>query len=161
EVLERARAEATRLASRADSLRELQARHEGCTRGVASLLERPDHEGTLLASVLRVPAALERAVAAALGARLTQLVVPGTAAAVDAVTWLGASGGGSATVVPRDPERRAPVIVPPGRRLVDQIEVDAQHWALAEALLGHVLLADTLDEALGVWRTAAHPVTVV
>src|SRR5262245_40153469 len=68
-TVERAREQVTQLASRADSLRELQARYEGCTRGVASLLSRGG-EGRLLADVLHVPAGLERAVAAALGARL-------------------------------------------------------------------------------------------
>src|SRR5438132_1167527 len=64
-VLEQARAEATQLRSRADSLRELQARYEGCTRGVASLVGRAPGAAALLASVLRVPKDLERAVAAA------------------------------------------------------------------------------------------------
>src|SRR5205814_2068797 len=39
-VLEQARAEVTQLRSPPDSLRELQARYEGCTRGAASLVGR-------------------------------------------------------------------------------------------------------------------------
>ena len=159
--LEAARAAYTQLRSRADSLRELQARHEGCTRGVSSLLGRREPGVTLLAGVLRVPAALERAVAAALGARLRQVVVPDTAAAVAAVRWLRDAAAGSASVLPREAVRRAPAIVPTGRRLLDQIEVDTDHWALAEAVLGQVLLADDLDEALRLWREASHGVTVV
>jgi chromosome segregation protein len=155
------RDEARQLASRADSLRELQARYEGCTRGVASLLERAGSGGVLLAGVLRVPAHLERAVAAALGARLGQVVLPDTQQALEAIGWLRDSGGGSATVLPHDPERRATVIVPPGRRLVDEIEVDTEHWGLAEALLGSVLLADDVERAVQVWRAAEHAVTVV
>src|SRR5437773_1679510 len=160
-VLEQARAEATQLRSRADSLRELQARYEGCTRGVASLVGRAPGAVALLASVLRVPKDLERAVAAALGTRLAQVVVPDTAAAIDAVDWLARTSGGSATVLPREAERRAAVIVPPGPRLVDRIEIEPQHWALVEALLGSVLLATDLDEALRLWRGADHGVTVV
>src|SRR6266699_1135702 len=160
-VLEQARAEATQLRSRADSLRELQARYEGCTRGVASLVGRAPGAAALLASVLRVPKDLERAVAAALGTRLAQVIVPDTAAAIDAVDWLTRSSGGSATVLPREAERRAAVIVPPGPRLVDRIEIEPQHWALVEALLGSVLLATDLDEALKLWRGADHAVTVV
>src|SRR5437763_236871 len=159
-VLEQARAEATQLRSRADSLRELQARYEGCTRGVASLVGRAPGAVALLASVLRVPKDLERAVAAALGTRLAQVVVPDTAAAIDAVDWLAKTSGGSATVLPREAERRAAVIVPPGPRLVDRIDIEPQYWALVEALLGHVLLAADLDEALKLWRGADHPVTV-
>jgi chromosome segregation protein len=161
ETHEATRANLTQLRSRAESLRELHARYEGCTRGVASLLGRDDLGGVLLAGVLRVPAALERAVAAALGSRLSHVVLSDTTAAVDAIRWLGETGGGSATVVPHDPERRATVIVPAGRRLVDEIEVDTPHWALAEALLGQVLLATDVEEALRVWREAPHPVTVV
>src|SRR5207249_693525 len=160
-VVERARAEATQLRSRADSLRELEKRCEGCTRGVASLVGRAPRTAALLASVLHVPKDLERAVAAALGARLAQVVMPDTAAAIDAIGWLAKTGGGSATVLPREAERRAAVIVPPGPRLVDRIEIEPQHWALVEALLGHVLLAADLVEALKLWRGAEHPVTVV
>src|SRR5216110_1173560 len=160
-VLEQARAEVTQLRSRADSLRELQARYEGCTRGAASLVGRPPRAAALLASVLRVPKDLERAVAAALGTRLGQVIVPDTAAAIDAIDWLAKTSGGSATVLPREAERRAAVIVPPGPRLVDRIDIEPQYWALVEALLGHVLLAADLDEALKLWRGADHPVTVV
>ena len=160
ERVEGAREVVTQLASRADSLRELQARSEGCTRGTASLLARAEG-GQLLADVLRVPAELERAVAAALGVRLQHVVVSSTEGAVDAIRWLRASESGTATALPSDPERRAAVIVPAGRRLVDALQVDAQHWALAETLLGDVLVADDLDAALELWRGATHPVTVV
>src|SRR5207244_3524958 len=61
----------------------------------------------------------------------------------------------------REAARRAAVIAPAGRRLPDQIDIDPQHWALAEALLGQVLLADDLGHALALWRAASHPVTVV
>jgi chromosome segregation protein len=115
----------------------------------------------LLARVLRVPEELERAVAAALGTRLGQVIVPDTRSAVRAVEWLRETASGSATVVPCDPERRAPVIVPPGPRLLDRIDVDPRYWALAEALLGHVLLAQNLAGAMRLWREASHPVTVV
>jgi chromosome segregation protein len=160
-TVEQLRMEATQLRMRAESLRELQARYEGCTRGVASLVARDADRVAVLASVLRVPPALERAVAAALGARLTHLVVDDTQRAIGAIAWLRETGGGSATVVPRDPERRAPVIVPSGQRLVDAIEVDGPHWALAEALLGDVIVADDMASALTLWRAATTPVTVV
>jgi chromosome segregation protein len=155
-----ARDRVTQLRSRVESLRELEARYEGCARGVASLLGHDDR-ALLLAGVLRVPAALERAVAAVLGARLGHVVLPNTARALEAIRWLRETGGGSATVLPHEPERRATVIVPAGRRLVDQIEVDPDYWALAEAVLGNVLLANDLDEAMQVWRDAPHPLTVV
>jgi chromosome segregation protein len=160
ERLDGARAACTQLESRTASLRELQARYEGCTQGVATLLARVDG-GALLADVLRVPLALERAVAAALGARLRQVVVPTSDDAIEAIRWLGTTAGGSATVLPSDPDRRAAVIVPPGRRLVDEIAVDGPHWALAEALLGQVLVADDLDAACALWRQAERPVMVV
>src|SRR5256886_496433 len=87
-VLEQARAEATQLRSRADSLRELQARYEGCTRGVASLVGRAPGAAALLARVPRVPKDPQRAAAAAPGTRLAQVVVPDTAAGIGAVDRL-------------------------------------------------------------------------
>ncbi len=155
-----ARDRVTQVRSRMESLRELEARYEGCTRGVASVLGR-DSEAALLATVLRVPAHLERAVAAVLGTRLGHIVMADTGRAVETIRWLRQQGAGSATVIPHDPERRATVIVPAGRRLVDQIDVDPDHWALAEAVLGQVLVANDLDEALRVWRETSHAVTVV
>ena len=148
------------LASREESLRELQARSEGCTRGTASLLSRAAG-GCLFADVLRVPAEFERAVAAALGSRLQHVVVGSTADAVEAIRWLRSAEGGTATALPSEADRRAAVIVPAGRRLVDALQVDAEHWALAESILGGVLVADDLDAALALWRDAAHPSTVV
>ena len=160
EDAEQSRDAVTQLASRAESLRELQACAEGCNRGTASLLSRGDG-GQLLADVLRVPAELERAVAAALGVRLQHVVVPSTADALDAIRWLRDGEAGTATALPTDAERRAAVIVSPGRRLVDSLQVDPQYWALVESLLGGVLVADDLDGALGIWRLATHPTTVV
>ncbi len=157
------RMEAAHMESRSLSLRELQERHEGCARGVASLLAKEgDREGVaLVARLLRVPAELERAVAVALGLRLTQLVVPDSDSAIRDIQWLTSSGGGSATLIPRVSERRAATIVPAGPRLLDRIEADAAHWALAETLLGNVLLADDLVSAIALWRAAAHEVIVV
>jgi len=161
--LDARRDQATQLQSRAVSLRELQQRHEGCTRGVGSLLARHGTAGdaTLLARLLRVPAELERAVAVALGARLTQLVVADADTAVRDITWLTTSAAGSATLIPRNCARRAAAIIPAGARLVDRIEVDPEHWALAEALLGSVLLAGDMETAVGLWRAASHPPMVV
>jgi len=160
-ALEAARSSLTHVASRMESLRELQVRHEGCTRGVASVLEREPNRAVLLARVLRVPAELERAVAAALGTRLGHVVVSDGRTALEAVQWLRETNGGRVTAIPRESERRPTVIVPPGRRLLDEIEVDAEHWALAESLLGQVLLAVDLEHALTQWQTASHTVTVV
>jgi chromosome segregation protein len=154
-------AEVTELRSRAASLRTLHERHEGCALGATRLLGRKDPNAVLLASVLRVPEELERAVAAALGTRLAHVVVADTTGALDAVRWLWQTDGGRATVLPRDSGRRRPTIVPTGRRLVDLIEVDTGHWALAEALLGDVVLADDLEAALDVWHRAPHAVTAV
>jgi len=160
-AVEEAKTNATQVRSRAESLRELQRRAEGCRRGAGSLLIAAPGGRILLADVLRVEPSLERAVAVALGVRLGDVVVEDTAAALEAVRWLTETQGGSATALPREPERRAPAIVPAGRRLLDAIEVDPAHWALAESLLGCVLLAEDLDGALATWRAAERPVTVV
>src|SRR5262245_9224789 len=139
-ALERVRAQHTQLTSRADSLRALQARYEGCSRGVATLLTHGGEKGELLANLFRVPAELERAMAAALGARLTQLVVPDTKSAVRAIGWLSQPAGGTATVVPREADRRAATIVPPGRRIrgcgrVDPGELGTREAAVLTGLL--------------------------
>jgi len=147
--------------SKRASLEELQNRLEGCTRGTASLLERGELACRLLADVLRVPAALERAVAVALGGRLGDVVVDSTAEAKAAIEWLVRTNGGSARALPREPERRSAVIVSPGKRLLDEIEVDPAYWSLFEGLLGDVLLTDDLEAALASWSGAPHPVTVV
>src|SRR5439155_1200768 len=151
-------AEEARLRNLAEALRQRRDDLDGRRR-------RLEDEQRALGERLHANARASEGARAAIGrlqgerVRLAQVVVPDTAAAIDAVDWLAKTSGGSATVLPREAERRAAVIVPPGPRLVDRIDVEPQYWALVEALLGHVLLAADLDEALKLWRGADHPVT--
>lgn len=155
------RADLARYGSRLESLRRLQARYEGCTRGAGTLLDHRAYGERLLADVLRVPAELERAVAAALGARLAHVVVPDAGTGVEALAWLRAGEGGSATVIPRQPDRSTTSRDLPGTRLRDAVAVEPGYEPLVDALLADVVLVRDLPEALALWRTVDPPVTVV
>lgn len=159
--LEVVRTSLAQVRSRRESLEELQVRHEGCTRGVAAVLSRSDADAVLLADVLHVPATLERAVAAALGARLAQPVVEGTEVAQELVRWLATNGGGSATILPRNSAGRPPALVGGGRRLIHEIEVDARYRPLLESLLGGVLVADDMGAAAALWQAHGRQMAVV
>ncbi len=158
---EQTRTALTQLQSRIDSLRQLQARYEGCTRGTSTLLAREAGASVLLANVLHVPAAFERAVAAALGSRLAHVVVADATMARDALAWLRGSGGGSATVIPRTLAGAPAPEEPMGRRLRDMIGVESGYEALADRLLGTVLVADDLDQAIRLWDAAKGAASVV
>ena len=114
------------LRSRAESLRELQARYEGCTRGVASLLA-PGRRGRAAAGERAARTGGARAGGRGRARRRgsDRSSSPTRAAAVDAIGWLRRHGGRAAPPSYRaTPSDARPVIVPPGRRLVDQIDVD-------------------------------------
>jgi chromosome segregation protein len=137
--------------SRLQSLRELEAAHEGVREGVRQLLEKHKNDpGTglhgILADALEPAAGLEAAIAAYLGERLEALVVAGRDQALGAVRYLReGEGRGRALFLPADltvPERTPKS----GALLADQVRFKGTYGAVARELLRNVLVADG-DEA--------------
>lgn len=156
--------------SRLQYLEEVQRNYEGYQRGVRSiLLDEHRDEGVLgvVADVLGVPVEHERAVAAALGERLQYVIVRGEHDGADAVSKLRSNDSGRGSFIPLTP-RPAPLLGPGAaslngntRRLLDVVSVDERYQAVADALLGEVVLVPDLTEGLALWRHNGVHVTMV
>ena len=154
-----------RLQDRLDLLTRLQEEGEGYAAGVRALLQAGQAQGLPLpqgvkkigivgpvAECLRVPARLERAVEAALGSRLQDLVVERWADAAAAIGWLQREGAGRATFLPLDSLRPPEAITPPqGRgmlgRASDLVEADERLRPAVQLLLGRTLIVEDLPTA--------------
>jgi len=159
--------------ARLHSLSELAARHEGFSLGSRLLLqraekERPDKSGAprTVADLLIAPAELEVALDAVLGDRLGALLVESHPEAVAAIAYLRQRGEGKATMVPHDARPTRPGDRPPRPdeeatalgvrgRLLELVQAKPGFGGVLDALLGQVLVLDTLEHALAYYQAAS------
>ena len=159
--------------ARLHSLSELAARHEGFSLGSRLLLQRAEKEHPekkdeprTVADLLIAPAELEVALDAVLGDRLGALLVQSQEEAVAAIGFLRQRGEGKATMVPHDARPTRPGDRPPRPdeeatalgvrgRLLDLVQSKPGFGGVLDALLGPVLVLDTLEHALAYYRTAS------
>ncbi|MDH7485512.1 MAG: chromosome segregation protein SMC [Anaerolineae bacterium] len=155
-----------RLQDRLDLLRRLQEEGEGYAAGVRALLQA-GIGGILgpVAECLRVPPRLERAVEAALGSRLQDLVVERWTDAEAAIGWLRREGAGRATLLPLDSLRPPEAITAPqGRGILglasDLVEADERLRPAVHLLLGRTLIVEDLATARRVLETSPIPLHI-
>ncbi len=130
-------------------------------RGVLESLngDRPASDPPALLEVLRAPAALEPALRAVMGEQLEAVVVDSPHFAVKAIDILKEQQAGRLSFVPEAaPGTPAERIDAPGiaGRLVDMLDVEPRFAATAEALLGHVMVADSVSAALDAANLNGH-----
>jgi chromosome segregation protein len=168
-TVEALRDEVTQKRSRLRSLEEIEARFEGVGAGVRALMTRYGDDADdrarrgvlgLLADRLECPADLTRALAGALGDRLEDVIVRDADASIDAIHYLRAESRGRATVLPLTARRghathAAPVAPGVRGRLMDLIRADEESKGLVEALVGDVVVVETLEAAVAL--RALHP----
>ena len=114
--------------------------------------DRPPSDPALLLEVMKAPPALEPALRAVLGDQLDAVIVESPLFALRAIEILKQNNGGRLSFIP---EAIAPVVThaqieAPGisGRLIDMVEVEPRFAPLAEAVMGHVMVADDLQSAL-------------
>lgn len=113
-----------------------------------------------LGRAIQTPPHLSAAIEAALAASVGDLITPTAAHANHAIQWLKQQRAGRATFLPLDlvkPRAERPHV--PSRPGVlgiaaDHIQVAPEHRAVVEALLGGVIITETLDIAIEVARQA-------
>ncbi len=140
---------------RLQALRDL----EGWTGSIDAprqILRRLGAAGRLVADILVVPEALERAVEAVLGDRLHAVVVDDPARV--AREWVRPGQVGRVVLVPTRPRLASAPRSHPAR-LIDQVGIRPGFEAVARALLGDVVLIEALDHPDQVWRD--HPGTTL
>jgi chromosome segregation protein len=162
--------------ARHHSLGEIAARHEGFSLGSRLLLQRAEKAGghdpdepRTVADLIEAPAELEVAIDAVLGDRLGALLCESQTEAIESIVYLRSRGEGRATFVPTDARPPRPGDRPPRPdlndpadvalgvrgRLLDLIKCRSGYQAVIDAVLGQVLILDTLEHALAYYKRAS------
>lgn len=147
-----------------DILRTLRAREQrivpnGASEKLRLVLNSLNGDGprnapAMLLDVIKVPPALEPALRAVLGEQLDAVIVDSPHFALRAIEILKEQESGRLSFIPDSPlamPSHHPVIGEGiAGRLLDMVEIEPRFMALAEALLGHVIVAQDLRAALAV-----------
>jgi chromosome segregation protein len=114
--------------------------------------DRPQVDPVMLNQVVRAPLGLEPALKAVLGDELDAVIVESPAFALRGIEILKQNRAGRLSFLQQpdaDVAAHASIDAPGiAGRLVDMVEVDQRFTPLAEAMLGHVVVADNLHSAL-------------
>jgi chromosome segregation protein len=161
-ALEALTTELHKRSSRRHSLDELHAKYEGFARGTRSIMAQKDTRWgirDLLADAVEAPAELEAAIEAVLGERFGAIVVESQEVGVELIEQLKSKKEGRATFIPLNrfnyDENNIQKIDPGDGvrgRLLDLVKFPDDYRAMAESLLGDVVVADDLLTALDRWR---------
>jgi chromosome segregation protein len=120
---------------------------------------RPAERPAMLTEVLRAPAALRHALGAVLGEQADAVIVDSPHLALRAIEILKQNRAGRLSFVPEPGLVDAhPAVEAPGiaGRLLDMLEVEPRFRQAAEAMLGHVVVADDLNSALAASNLNGH-----
>ncbi|HYL59574.1 MAG TPA: hypothetical protein VEU51_11935, partial [Candidatus Acidoferrales bacterium] len=122
--------------------------------------DRPATDPSLLHQVVSAPAPLQPALKAVLGDQMDAVIVESPQFALRAIEILKENRAGRLNFV-QEPDgglSAHPAIAAPGiaGRLLDMLEVDSRFAPVAEAMLGHVMLADDLRSALAAANLNGH-----
>lgn len=177
DALNQARETRSSTQSRLNALRELEQNLEGVQGGACSVLaavkrgQLPD-KYTLVADALRAPHELEKAIEAALGGDVNNLICHHDADAKSAIRWLKNERSGRATFLPIPNLRprnvgektRALLRARGVKGLASQlVECDPQFQPAIDYLLGRVLIVEDLDTAVALAKncdSGTHLVTL-
>lgn len=153
--------------ARFHSLQEFHKGYGWCSDGVKSLMTAHGGDGAeipardlfvgLVADHLRVPQEYEIAVESVLGEKLRYVVVKSQEDGVRAIDYLKRSSLGRGTFVPLAVRTHAQEIAAMPHlqetvRLIDKVHVDEDYRAIAEYLLGDVLLIPSLPNGISLWQ---------
>ena len=164
EELAAGREKLSQKSNRLKSLKELEESLEGLAEGVKTLVSEqrrgalPGIKG-LVADVLSARPEHERAIEAALGERLQNIIVGGHEDAKAAIAFLKGRGAGRGSFIPVLPRLFPGNIIPEGAGVTglasSLAEAKEGYKEIIDALLGGVLVVRDLDTALEIWKTCA------
>jgi chromosome segregation protein len=152
--------------SRLHSLIELEQSLTGYQKGVQTVMaaRKQGAEGQigtihgLVADIIETEAKYELAIEAVLGDRLQNVVVGSQNDSLRAIDFLKAQGGGRSTFIPQTPkEIKTEPYVKNGMsgvigEALEVVQVRDDYRNVAQYLLGDVVVVDSLDTALAVWK---------
>ena len=165
------------LRTRLTTLEELEHEYDRYAQGVQSVMTDGDFPAAVLgvvAQMIEVPQAYERAVAAVLRDKLEYMVVADTAAGVVAVDYLNQAQSGHGNFVPVRPKGEAQVSYQPDPNgpvwatvgegvspLMSCVAISSEYRQMIEALLGDAVLVPSLQVGLELWNGNTDPHTYV
>ncbi len=153
--------------ARLRSLRELRDSYEGFASGVRAIMQeaRKDHswsDGVLgpVGDLVSAPRELERAIEAALGGSINNIVVEHADVARDAIRYLNAKQAGRVTFLPLDTVRPSPgdragsILNEPGvvGRVIERVQFDGRVAVAMEYLFSDTVIVEGLDAAVRIAR---------
>lgn len=162
----------TQVRSQHAALKKMEDNFEWYRDGVKVIMKRMDAEEKsrrgilgLVANALVPEPAYDAAVEAALGEAIQYILVASPEEGLAAIDLLRHQAAGRCGFIPTGAARP---LAPPGppppapaRRLLDHVRVEAGCEAVAEALLGHVVMTEELPEALELFKRNGHTRTIV
>ena len=165
------------LRARLTTLKELEHEYDRYAQGVQSVMTDGDFPASVLgvvAQMIEVPQAYERAVAAVLRDKLEYMVVADTATGVVAVDYLNQAQSGHGNFVPirlregaqvsYQPDPNGPVLATVGEGvspLMSCVAISSEYRQMIEALLGDAVLVPSLQVGLDLWNGNMNPHTYV
>ncbi len=155
---------------RLQSLEEIQRNYEGYQSGVRDVMLREEGiEGVsqaditgLVADIVRAEPPHELAVEAVLGERLQQILVADQSTGMALISWLNSRDTGRSAFLPigelrcttSDPARAHSLDGGPGvvAAALDIVQREKEHEALLRHLLADVVIVETIEDAIRLWR---------
>ena len=153
----------TRAAARRSTIEEMEANYEGYNNTVRSLMHR-NMKGIIgtVSDIINVPDGYETAVETALGGSLQHIVCETDSDAKSAVSWLKSTRSGRATFLPV--ESVTADRIDPGSRVKgstgylgiasDMVSCDPKFSEISDYLLCRVIIADNMDNAVRMSKSA-------
>lgn len=151
------------LASRRDTMREMQQDYDGFALGVKEVLKAKHRPGGLqgihgaVAELIKVPEDVEVAIETALGGALQNVVVENEAAGREAIAFLKRRQAGRATFLPLDVIRARSIPDYEVKTLsqiegfvgiaAELVESDERYRSIVASMLGNVLIAAEMEDA--------------
>lgn len=151
------------LVSRRDTMREMQSDYDGFALGVKEVLKAKNRSDGLkgihgaVAELVKVPADVEIAIDTALGGAQQNVVVENESFGREAIQFLKRKQAGRATFLPLDVIRGRAIPVQDHKLLndlsgfvgiaVDLVRFDDKYANIMSSLLGHVIIAEKLEDA--------------
>jgi chromosome segregation protein len=171
-AIDRLQEERGRKRSRLTSLLEFQENYEGFQEGVRAVMRKRKEEERLgrgirgmVAEVLETDPEFETAVESVLGDKLQYIIVEEQEYGLQAIEFLKTQTLGRGSFIPLQlrggPERDVYGGSVPGTPLLDVVKVKDEYRAIAEHLLGDVVLVADLASGLDLWRNNGHHKRIV
>jgi chromosome segregation protein len=168
----RAREDLADKRSRLGSLQEIQRNYDGFDRGVRAVMSRageePRQQGVfgLVADVLSIPPAYEKALEAALGERLQHVIVESPEKGLELVGYLKSLSEGRSTFIPATLAATPRIPIDTSRpgvvtTAIAEVQAEESLRGLVEALLGDVVIFTDLDAARAYAAAGAEGLTLV